>query len=75
MAVSTKPFISPDRKTPTVMEDQPERPTCQYTCNDYRAEMMLLAQQQRLLRTDLSEEERQIILLEINRLENIVGLT
>jgi len=58
-----------------VMKDHPELPTTRYTCNDYRAEMMLLAQQQRLLRTDLSEEERQIILLEIKRLENIVGLT
>jgi len=57
------------------MKDRPELPSDRYTCNDYRAEMMLLAQQQRLLRTDLSEEERQIILLEINRLENIVGLT
>jgi len=57
------------------MKDRPELPSGRYTCNDYRAEMMLLAQQQRLLRTDLSEEERQIILLEINRLENIVGLT
>ena len=57
------------------MEDQHELPTCQYTCNDYRAEMMLLAQQQRLLRTDLSEEERLQILAEIARLEKIVGLT
>lgn len=57
------------------MEDQPERPACQYTCNDYRAEMMLLAQQQRLLRTDLSEKEQRQILAEIARLEKIVGLT
>lgn len=57
------------------MEDQPELPTCQYTCNDYRAEMMLLAQQQRLLRTDLNEEERLRILVEIARLEKIVGLS
>jgi hypothetical protein len=57
------------------MEDQPERPTCRYTCNDYRTEMMLLAQQQNLQRADLCEEERRQILLEIARLEKIVGLT
>ena len=47
----------------------------QYTCNDYRAEMILLAQQRRLRQPDLSEEERMKILVEVAHLEKIVGLT
>ncbi len=58
-----------------IMEDRPELPTHRYTCNDYRAEMMLLAQHQKLQRAGLREEERLQILIEIARLEKAVGLT
>lgn len=47
----------------------------QYTCNEYRAEMILLALQNKLQQANLSEEARQEVLLEIARLEKIVGLT
>ena len=47
----------------------------QYTCNEYRAEMILLALQNKLKQANLSEEERQEVLQEIARLEKIVGLT
>lgn len=46
----------------------------QYTCNEYRAEMILLGLHQQLLQPGLSEEERQRIAAEITRVEKIVGL-
>ena len=49
-------------------------PLNQYTCNEYRAEMILLALQNKLQYLDLSDNERQELLLEIARLEKIVGL-
>jgi hypothetical protein len=45
-----------------------------YTCKEYREEMVLLALQQRLQQKDLSEEERQRILEEIQRLETSMGM-
>jgi len=47
----------------------------QYTCNEYRAEMILLALRNKLQKANLSEKERQEVLLEIARMEKIVGLT
>jgi hypothetical protein len=41
-----------------------------YTCNDYRAEMILLGLKRRLgQELDLSEEEKETLIREINRLE------
>jgi hypothetical protein len=57
------------------MDKCPDPSPCQYTCNEYRAEMTLLALQNKLRQTGLREEERQEVLLEIARLEKIVGLT
>lgn len=48
-------------------------PATPYTCNDYRAEMILLALRQRLQRPDLSEEERRQLAAEITRLEESIG--
>jgi len=45
----------------------------QYTCNEYRQEMILLALRQKLQRSELSEEERKELLKEIARLENEIG--
>lgn len=41
-----------------------------YTCQDYRQEMILLGLQRRLSQTDLSEEERRIVIEEIQKLES-----
>ncbi|MBW1725196.1 MAG: hypothetical protein JRD87_00825 [Deltaproteobacteria bacterium] len=40
-----------------------------YTCADYRTEMILLSFRQRLQREDLSEEERNDIILQMKKLE------
>ena len=40
-----------------------------YTCADYRIEMILLSLRQRLQREDLSEEERNDIILQMKKLE------
>jgi len=48
-------------------------PSNQYTCNEYREEMVLLALRQQLKRTDLSEKERTSLLEEIDRLEQEFG--
>jgi len=57
------------------MNALPNHSSCQYTCNEYRAEMILLALQNKLTQANLSEEERREVLQEIARLEKIVGLT
>ncbi len=57
------------------MNDHSDSVPGQYTCNEYRAEMILLALQNKLQHANLGEEERQEVLLEIARLEKIVGLT
>ena len=46
----------------------------QYTCNDYRDEMILAGLQKRLNQPDLSEEERCRLLCEIEELEQKMGL-
>lgn len=45
-----------------------------YTCNEYREEMILLGLQRRLSQKDLTEEERQKLLLEISNVEKQMGL-
>ena len=47
--------------------------TSQYTCNDYREEMILLALRRKLLRSDLSEEEKNQLIEEIARLKRKIG--
>lgn len=74
MAASKKPSILL-KDNPVPAMENPTKSTLRYTCNDYRAEMMLLAQQKMLRQATLSEEERRKILAEIDRLEKIVGLT
>ena len=46
----------------------------EYTCNDYRAEMILLGLKRQLENKDLSEEERKDILAKIAELEMAMGL-
>lgn len=45
-----------------------------YTCADYRIEMILLSLRQRLQRQDLSEEERNDIILQMKKLEAAMEL-
>ncbi len=46
-----------------------------YTCNDYRAEMILLGLRRRLASPDLGEAEREAVHAEIRKLENEMGLS
>ena len=46
----------------------------EYTCADFRIEMILLSLKRRLHKEDLSEEERNDILLKIKQLEKTMGL-
>jgi hypothetical protein len=48
--------------------------TMQYTCSDYRIEMILLNLKRRLQHEGLSEEEKGDILLQIKKLEAKMGL-
>lgn len=45
----------------------------QYTCNDYRQEMILLGLRQKLQRSDLTDAERMQLLQEISILEKAIG--
>lgn len=45
-----------------------------YTCNDYREEMILLGLQKRLSLGNLTEQEKKDILKEIDRVEKQMGL-
>ena len=45
----------------------------QYTCNEYREEMILLALRQKLLQADLTAEEKEKLVKEIARLEKAIG--
>ena len=45
----------------------------QYTCNDYREEMILLGLRHKLQNEDLTEEERMNLTKEIDRLEKAMG--
>jgi len=46
----------------------------EYTCVDYRAEMILLGLKRRLHLEELSEEEREEIILQVEKLEAKTGL-
>ena len=45
-----------------------------YTCNDYRQEMILLALQRKLAEENLSEAEKATIQEEIRRIEEQMGM-
>ena len=45
-----------------------------YTCNDYRVEMILLGLNRRLTQENLTKEEKQQIKEEIARIESDMGL-
>ena len=77
MAALKKSSILLEKSGVAAMTGDPDhcRNQYQYTCNEYRAEMILLALQHKLQQTDLSERERRETLHEIARLEKIVGLT
>jgi len=45
-----------------------------YTCNDYRGEMILISLNKKLSSNQLDEKERQEIKKEINRLEKEMGM-
>ncbi|MGB3223147.1 MAG: hypothetical protein WBB23_10125 [Desulforhopalus sp.] len=47
--------------------------TSQYTCKDYREEMILLALRQKLQLSQLTDEEKTKLTEEIGRLEKILG--
>jgi hypothetical protein len=46
----------------------------QYTCQDYRQEMVLVGLRRQLEKEDLSEPQRQEILQEIKRMEKSMGM-
>lgn len=50
----------------------PNKP--QYTCNEYREEMILLGLQRRLADKTLTDKERRAILDEIRRVEQQMGI-
>ena len=55
------------------MKNSPKKESSTYTCNDYREEMILLGLRQKLLQSDLTDEERTKLTKEIDRLEKIIG--
>jgi hypothetical protein len=56
------------------MHNPSELPKHQYTCQEYREEMILAALQRTLQRPDLSAEDRERLQREISRLEKAMGL-
>ncbi len=46
----------------------------EYTCNDYRTEMILLALKQRLEQDGLSEKEKEDLLKKIAKFEALMGI-
>ena len=48
--------------------------TSQYTCNDYREEMILLGLQRRLKNPDLTDEEKKAIQAEIKKIEKLMDM-
>jgi hypothetical protein len=51
-----------------------KKPNGDYTCTDYRAEMILLSLKRRLHREHLGDQEKNDILLKIKQLEKEMGL-
>ena len=54
--------------------DNKQKQTSNYTCNDYREEMILLGLQRQLAKPGLTPEERERLLKEIARVEKQMGL-
>ena len=54
--------------------ENPKTSTSTYTCNDYRAEMILLGLNKQLARPDLTPEEKAHLKSEIARVEKEMGL-
>ncbi len=46
----------------------------EYTCTDYRTEMMLLGLKLRLEKDELDDEEREALLSQIRKIEEQMGL-
>lgn len=46
----------------------------QYTCNEYREEMILLGLQKRLASKDITPEEKESLLIEVARAEKQMGI-
>lgn len=55
------------------MENADAKPS-NYTCNDYRAEMILLGLQKQLARPDLTPEEKQELNARISAVEKEMGM-
>ena len=55
------------------MTGRPAQPG-KYTCNEYREEMILLGLQKRLSSREISPEEKESILKEIDRVEKQMGM-
>ena len=51
-----------------------QKKTSAYTCNEYREEMILLGLQKRLAMKELSDKERDDLLKEIARVEQLMGI-
>ncbi|HCY87921.1 MAG TPA: hypothetical protein DHV36_22485 [Desulfobacteraceae bacterium] len=54
--------------------EKTEQKTANYTCNDYRAEMVLLGLQRQLARPDLTPEEKAELKSRIAEAEKQMGL-
>lgn len=54
--------------------DNTEQKTTNYTCNDYRAEMVLLGLQRQLAKPDLTPEEKERLKSQIAEAERQMGL-
>mgnify|MGYP000159183282 CR=1 FL=1 len=48
--------------------------TSNYTCNDYRAEMILLGLQRQIAQQDLTSEEKEALLRRIEEMEKEMGM-
>jgi len=55
------------------MTNDKKQKTSQYTCKEYREEMILLALRQKLQQPNLSTEEQAQLKKEIARLEKAIG--
>lgn len=51
-----------------------EEQDAQYTCMDYRQEMILMALKRKLEQQDLSEDEKRVLREQIQELESALGM-
>ena len=54
--------------------EKPKQKTANYTCNDYREEMILLSLQKQLAKPGLTPEEQAILKEQIGEVERQMGL-